>query len=243
MEADENDNSDKSNREKITTGPSGLNMIFKSTLVHISVTTPLGKGFKCNTLFVGTDSRSYILLKLPTIGPEMLEQFFQEGFKIVVKAISEQGEGSIIIFRATIKHIWLQPIPILVLNMPSTMKLHQLRREPRFEVEMEANIQIKEQKIKVNLRDLSNNGCNFVLDNLDTSFSKDEYVVIEVVGRNTAEVVSVLNGSICNSYQKSGQTFYGVVFDAKSRESITSLLAKLIFDGSKMCFPAYDLEK
>ncbi|MGF1764221.1 flagellar brake domain-containing protein, partial [Aliivibrio kagoshimensis] len=196
MEASESIDVDKVNREKITTGPSGLNMIFKSTLVHISITTPLGERLKCNTLFIGSDSQSYLLLKFPAISLESQEHFLQEGFKLTVKAISGQGEGSIILFRTLIQHVILQPIPILIVAMPSTMKLHQLRREPRFEVDMKGIIHIDDREVQVKLRDLSNNGCSFMVEDSENNLHKDKYIILDVISRHSTKVVSVLNGNI-----------------------------------------------
>ncbi|MGF1765033.1 PilZ domain-containing protein [Aliivibrio kagoshimensis] len=228
----------KYDRERITLGPLGLSMIFKSSLVHVSVTTPLGKKLKCNTFFIGSDSLSYLLLKLPTISKEMVEEFFQEGFTLTVKAISDQGEGSIIIFRSQITEILQRPAALMVLAMPKTMRLHQLRNEPRFEVAMNALVSKDDAHVNVELRDLSNSGCNFAIDSSDSTFEKQDIVQIKVMRKNSDEVVSVLGGDICNSFTKGGVTSYGVRFNEASSEEINTLLARLIFDGSKMCFPS-----
>lgn len=223
------------NREMLTNGSDGLSMIYKSCVASISVTTPLGEQLQYRSQFVGSDSLSYLLLKLPSIGATSIKRHFQQGFYLSVKAIADRGEGTIVCFRTKIRNVILNPIALLVLDIPTTMKLHQLRCEPRFEVSMRANVIFDQDSFQVELLDLSNSGCCFVISTHDCKLKKDDPLVIEVMNSDS-EVVTSIKGKICNSRRVKEANSFGVLCDPQCKEQMEGLLARIVFGGSKMCF-------
>ncbi|MFA0125770.1 flagellar brake domain-containing protein, partial [Vibrio sp. 10N.261.48.A2] len=81
-----------------------------------------------------------ILVEVPEVSSDDLRFFFQEGFWMTARAYSLRGEGALIHFRCQIHHNIGEPFPILVLSTPSTMQVTQLRKETRYEVNLDSRI-------------------------------------------------------------------------------------------------------
>jgi c-di-GMP-binding flagellar brake protein YcgR len=201
----------------------------------MSVATPVGQTFRCKTAFIGTHSDSIILAELPKVSDDDLNFYFQEGFWITVRAISPRGEGAIIHFRSQIQHILKEPVPIVMLSVPQTMQVSQLRKEPRFDVNLDAKACVDNRKLDCEIRDLSKSGCRFITPPLSRSFQVGDEIAL-VVQLKTAKQIQFepLFGTICNLQRSMHYAKYGVQFNEPGKGNAKQLLAHLKFDGTKL---------
>ncbi|MCG7584316.1 PilZ domain-containing protein [Photobacterium sp. OFAV2-7] len=218
-------------QKKVISSLSGLNMLCHSCLVSITVITPLGEQLHNSTKYVGADSSNYILLKLPSYDSHTLANYFQVGFDLNVKVVARRGEGVIVCFRTKIKNIILQPIALLVIDIPKTMILYQLRSEPRYDVDISAEIIGKSKRIHVKIIDISISGCCFVADIHASKLEGDELLEIKVMDTNFNNITG-LTGKISNFREENKTISYGMMFDSQSKVQIKELLSQLISDDS-----------
>ncbi len=76
-----------------------------------------------------------------------------------IRPISPRGEGALIHFRSQLMHILQEPIPMAFLSIPNTIQVSQLRKEPRFELNLAGKVLFDEHRGDCELRDLSRSGC------------------------------------------------------------------------------------
>ncbi len=212
-----------------------LALVEHSSELSLSITTPVGTKLQCKASFIGTHGQSLILIEVPEVSDDDLAYFFQEGFWVKVKAISPRGQGGVIHFRSQIVHNILEPIAMVGLSVPSTMELTQLRKEPRYDVNLIGITFAGKQKGACEIRDLSKGGCRFITPPLSQSFHLGDSLSIEVKGKNQ-QVLHKLVGKICNLQRSTHYAHYGLEFDEIGIESTKALLAKLKFNGTKLAF-------
>ncbi|EGA72085.1 hypothetical protein VISI1226_04754 [Vibrio sinaloensis DSM 21326] len=201
----------------------------------MSITTPVGRTFRCKTAFIGTHSDSIILAELPKISDDDLAFYFQEGFWATVRAISPRGEGAIIHFRTQLQHIVKEPLPIVMLSIPKDMQVSQLRKEPRFDVNLNAKATTETRKLDCEIRDLSKSGCRFIAPPLSRPFQVGEEVALVVQIHNGKQIqFEPLFGTICNLQRSMHYARYGVQFNDMGKNNAKILLANLKFDGTKL---------
>jgi len=132
-----------------------LAMVEHSSELKLNITTPVGTKFICRTPFIGTHSDRYLSAEIPNISSEDMDFYFQEGFWINIRALSTRGEGAMIHFRSQLLHVIQEPIPFVMLSIPNTMQVTQLRKEPRYEVNLPGKVLAEEHKANCEVRDLS----------------------------------------------------------------------------------------
>ncbi|MDV7104813.1 flagellar brake protein [Vibrio sp. TH_r3] len=230
-----------------------IDMVSHGSELTVNLTTPVGIKYMGKTNFVGTHSNNLILMEVPNISEEDQNYFFQEGFWMNVRAISQKGEGALIYFRAQIMHILKEPIPLVMISIPSMMKIHQLRKEPRYDVSLKACVEIAnsdnftntsdaatstkagQNKIECEVRDLSKGGCRFITSPLAKKFDVGEEVVINIMTSANSKVKLLpLHGKICNLQSSMHFAKYGLRFDSTGKAHVKSLLSLLKFDGVKL---------
>lgn len=216
-----------------------LGMIEHNSDTTINISTPVGINYKGITPFIGTYGSNFILLAAPDISDEDYEYFFQEGFWVNVKAISPRGEGALIYFRSQIMHIVNEPVRMIMISIPSTMKVLQLRKEPRYDVSLAAVVAYNGQRLECEVRDLSKGGCRIVTSPLIRTFQIEEKVQIAIVERTRSKLdLPILSGTICNMQRSHHYARYGMMFDEKGKKNVQKLLSHLKFDGSKLALKA-----
>ncbi|WP_354623334.1 flagellar brake protein [Psychromonas sp. MME2] len=94
----------------------GIDMISHGSEFTINIMTPVGMKLMSKTKFIGYHSNNLILLEVPNISEDKKNAFFQEGFLMNVRAISQKGEGGIIQFRSQIMHILSGVIPMIIIS-------------------------------------------------------------------------------------------------------------------------------
>ncbi|MGF1758742.1 flagellar brake protein [Photobacterium sagamiensis] len=227
-------------REQTVQGNRGIEMINHGSLVTISVKTPLGRLFRCETKFIGSDGTEHLVLTLPKLTPHDLDDYFCEGFWITVKAISDRGEGAIVNFKSQVAYVINKPVGLLLLKIPHTMSLMQLRSEPRYEVKLQGHIPIVNRNLLVDFKDLSAKGCCFQFGVNGPTFDADDVISITVKNPSSTQHYQ-LTGTV-RSMQKNGALKNcGVMFDGQGQQGAKQLLAQLIFDGSSLSFKQMQL--
>ncbi|OAN17921.1 hypothetical protein A3K86_03110 [Photobacterium jeanii] len=222
-------------REKIIPGYQGVALIHNGSNITLSVKTPLGRICRYETKFVGGDGHQYLLVELPNISHREMEMSFQEGFNVAIRAISDRGEGAVIKLSSMIDHIITKPIGFIVIDIPHSVTLTQLRSEPRYETRLQGKAIISERQFLIDLNDLSHKGCGFSYSLRYSEIELNEQLVI-LIQNPILNTQLRLSGKV-KSIQKSG-AFYkcGVMFDEQGCVSVKQLLSQLIFDGATLTF-------
>ncbi|WP_282175590.1 flagellar brake protein [Vibrio nereis] len=203
----------------------------------MGITTPVGMTFRCKTAFIGTHSDSIILAELPKVSDNDLNFYFQEGFWSTVRAISPRGEGAVIQFRSQLQYIVKEPIPMVMLSIPKTMQVSQLRKEPRFDVNLNAKVAMNETKLDCEIRDLSKSGCRFITAPLSRPFQVGDKVALIVqikTGLGKQVTFDPLFGKVCNLQRSNQYSKYGVQFNEPGKNNAKTLLSHLKFNGTKL---------
>lgn len=210
-----------------------LAMVEHGGELTIGITTPVGTTFRCKTAFIGTHSDSIILAELPRVSDDDLEFFFQEGFWATVRAISPRGEGAVVHFRSQLQHIFRAPIPMVSLSIPQTMQVTQLRKEPRFDVNLEARVVASSHKLDCEIRDLSKSGCRFITAPLSKPFQVGDEIALHVKNGRTNHF-DPLFGKVCNLQRSMHYARYGISFNTHGKNNAKTLLGHLKFNGTKL---------
>ncbi|MEL7291420.1 MAG: PilZ domain-containing protein [Pseudomonadota bacterium] len=212
-----------------------LAMVEHGGELTIGISTPVGTTFRTKTSFIGTHSNNVVLAELPKISDDDLEYFFQEGFWATVRAISPRGEGAVIHFRGQLQHVLTSPLPIVALSVPQTMQVTQLRKEPRFDVNLSAKVVAESHRLDCEIRDLSKGGCRFITAPLSRPFQVGEEIALQVK-LNTLKGTQFepLFGKICNLQRSMHYARYGVAFTDGGKNNAKVLLGHLKFNGTKL---------
>ncbi|UGA57653.1 PilZ domain-containing protein [Vibrio sp. VB16] len=212
-----------------------IDMVDHGSELTINLTTPVGIKYMGKTKFVGTHSDNFILMEIPSISEEDQDYFFQEGFWMNIRAISQKGEGALIYFRTQIMHILKEPIPIILVSIPGMMKINQLRKEPRYDVALRAHAEVGQTKIECEVRDLSKGGCRFITSPIGKKYDVGEEVMINISTPPNSKVKLLpLYGTICNLQSSMHYAKYGLKFNETGTTHVKSLLGLLKFDGVKL---------
>ncbi|GLO62946.1 cyclic di-GMP binding protein [Vibrio sp. MACH09] len=212
-----------------------IDMVSHGSELTINLTTPVGIRYLGKTKFIGTHSDNFMLLEVPELSDDDFAFFFQEGFWMNVRAISQKGEGALIHFRSQIMHILLEPVPIIMISIPGMMKINQLRKEPRYDVNLKAHAVTESLRLECEIRDLSKGGCRFITSPLAKHFDVGDYITVNIPTPNGSKVqLSPLSGTICNLQSSMHYAKYGLKFDEEGLKNVQGILSHLKFDGVKL---------
>lgn len=212
-----------------------LSMLVHGGELTVIINTPVGRAFSCKTLFIGAHSHNLILAELPNLSLEDTGFFFQSGFWATIRAISPRGEGALVSFKTQLEYVLHSPIPIVAFNIPNTMQINQLRREPRYNLDLPASVKYQGVKMECQMRDLSMHGCRFVTPPLSKAFQVGEEIIVcihEALARK--HQFQSMSGKIRNSQSSIHYASYGIEFDEEGVEGSKLLLSKLKFSGNKL---------
>ena len=222
-------------REQSKPSLPGLMEITHGSEVTLSVKTPVGRLYQVSSVFIGTNGKDQLFLELPKVNKVERDQFFQLGYRMTIKAVSEKGEGALVNVRTKISHIITEPVPLLVVAIPPQIDVVQLRKEPRYDVNLEGRIVLPSRTLKVVLKDLSTSGCSFYIDANGPVIEINNLVSVEVVHPRTEETYP-LTGKVCNYQQLGVNKQLGIEFDTQGQQAVRELMNKLMFDGAKLSF-------
>jgi c-di-GMP-binding flagellar brake protein YcgR len=212
-----------------------IEMVSHGSEFIIDLVTPIGTRYVGKTKFIGRHSDNFLLLELPDITEGELDYFFQEGFRMEVKAISTRGEGALISFRSQVINVMLAPIGMLMISLPSMMKITQLREDTRYDVNLRAQLFTEYLKLECQLRDLSKGGCRFTTSPLAKAVQIGQRVSIRIIAPKKSIMNSLpLSGEVCNLQCSTHYAKYGVKFDETSRIHAKTLFKQMKFDVNKL---------
>ncbi|MDW2210703.1 PilZ domain-containing protein, partial [Vibrio sp. 2025] len=124
--------------------------------------------------------------------------------------------------------------PILVLSLPNTMQVFQLRKEVRYEVNLKARVRLDEYRSECEIRDLSRSGCRFVTSPMSRPLQVGDRITLDLTMPSDGRMLAPLNGRICNLQKSTHYARYGMEFDEVGKTNAKSLLSHLKFDGTKL---------
>ena len=221
--------------ESIINSSDAIDMVNHSSEFIIDLVTPIGTRYIGKTKFIGRHSDNFLLLELPQLPNDDLDYFFQEGFKMDIKAVSTKGEGAVIRFSCQVMNVMLKPIPMLMVSLPSIMKITQLREDPRYDVNLRAQMFTEYLKLECQLRDLSKGGCRFTTSPLAKPVEIGQRVSIRIITPKKSIMHALpLSGVVCNLQCSMHYTKYGVKFDEESRIHAKTLFRQMKFDVNKL---------
>ncbi|MDF2152658.1 flagellar brake protein [Vibrio sp. CAU 1672] len=210
-------------------------MVEHGSEVTLNVTTPVGTKYITTSTFVGCHSNNTALIEIPNISDEDLRFYFQEGFWLSVKAYSHRGEGAVIPFRAQLQHRLGAPYPLLILALPNTMQVFQLRKETRYEVNLDARLHLSDYRTECEIRDLSRGGCRIITSPMSRPLQPQDKVSLDVViNQRGGPMLLALKGRICNIQKSVHHARYGIEFDDFGKANAKTLLGHLKFDGTRL---------
>ncbi|MCQ1059855.1 flagellar brake protein [Photobacterium sp. DNB23_23_1] len=213
----------------------GLMEVSHGSEITLSVKTPVGQLYQVSSVFIGTNGKDKLFIELPKVTKIEREQFFQLGYRVTIKAVSEKGEGALVNVRTKLSHIITDPVPLLVVDIPPQINVVQLRKEPRYNVSLEGKIVLPNRVVHVVLKDLSSSGCSFYLEANGPTIEINSHLAIEIVHPST-ELMYPLSGKVCNHQLMGGNKQLGIEFDDLGQQAVRELMSKLIFDGAKLSF-------
>ncbi|WP_038173503.1 MULTISPECIES: flagellar brake protein [Vibrio] len=230
-----NDQQQSERSVSVLNSTDALAMVEHGGELTIGISTPVGTTFRCKTSFIGTHSQNVVLAELPKISEDDLEFFFQEGFWATIRAISPRGEGAVIHFRSQLQHVLRAPIAMVALSVPQTMQVTQLRKEPRFDINLSAKVTAESHRLECEIRDLSKGGCRFITAPLSRPFQVGEEIALQVQ-LNTLKGTQFepLFGKVCNLQRSMHYARYGVAFTDLGKNNAKVLLGHLKFNGTKL---------
>lgn len=235
---EENSNLTKLQRKKVLStlnSTDALALIEHGSDLTLSMQTPVGTKFVCHTNLVGIHSHNYIVTHMPLASTQDLEYYFQVGFWSNIRAISPRGEGAIVVFRSQLLHLIKDPVPMALFSIPTSMQVTQLRKEPRFEVNLLGKALMDSSKIDCEIRDISRNGCRFVTSPLCKPYQIDDFVSLRLHIANEENLdLGDLEGRVCNIQRSTHYARYGLEFTETGRVNAGNLLNKLKFTGTKL---------
>ncbi|PSU34658.1 flagellar brake protein [Photobacterium lutimaris] len=213
----------------------GLMEISHGSEITLSVKTPVGRLYQVSSVFIGTNGKDKLFIELPKVTKSEREQFFQLGYRVTIKAVSEKGEGALVNVRTALSHVITDPVPLLVVDIPPQIDVVQLRKEPRYNVNLEGKIKLPNRVLNVVMKDLSVSGCSFCVEANGPIIEINSVLAIEVV-HPRAKAIYPLSGKVCNHQQIGGNKQFGIEFDDLGQQAVRELMSKLIFDGAKLSF-------
>lgn len=225
------------NRTRELSKPSlpGLMEISHGSEITLSVKTPVGRLYQVSSVFIGTNGKDKLFIELPKVTKIERDQFFQLGYRMTIKAVSEKGEGALVNVRTKISCIITDPVPLLVVDIPPQIEVVQLRKEPRYNVNIEGKIVLPSRTLNVMLKDLSPSGCSFYIEANGPTIEINSELAIEVM-HPRSEVIYLLSGKVCNHQPMGVNKQLGIEFDEAGQHAVRELMSKLIFDGAKLSF-------
>ncbi|WGV97933.1 flagellar brake protein [Vibrio sp. YMD68] len=213
-----------------------LAMIEHGSEMTITVTTPIGRKFRCTTQFIGTHPDNLILIEIPSVSKDELAFFFQTGFLLNVRGISPRGEGAQIHFKSQIQHVIEDPLAMIAISIPNGMQVTQLRKEARYEINLMGAVVQGDSKTQCEIRDLSKSGCRFFTPPLGRTFQVGDTIAIDLHHTIDQPKCPPLIGKICNLQRSAHYSRYGLQFDDVGQANVKVLLSRLKFNGTKLAF-------
>ncbi|WP_077646860.1 flagellar brake protein [Salinivibrio sp. IB643] len=222
-------------REDTVIGLRAVAFMKHGTTTQVQIKTPVGQTYRSDCTFIGFDGEKRLFFSLPTENLNQVNQFFIEGYRLAVDAVSDEGEGAKVRFASKISTVLKAPVNLVVVELPQQAKLIQQRKDNRYELNVKGEVPLGNRRLSVNLTDISAGGCGFSFDAIAPVFEKHHQIAIQIQAPDSDDCF-VLSGQVENRQQKWGMQRYGVSFDRGGLKHCEALIKRLVYDGSHYIF-------
>lgn len=208
------------------------------SIVAFNITTPTGKVLKCRSQYVGLHSKHLIVLETPDVTPQEYNVFFQRGFSIKACAINSQGEGARIYFKSKIEYVVeTGDISLCVITLPRAVQvIPGMRSEARLELQLDGILEPETKKYLCEVRDISNSGCQIVLDKTISGFKVGNVISLLIQDMENNGESTTVHGVIRNTKTTANFRKFGVQFDTECVGKIDALVERLSYCHSTQRF-------
>jgi len=207
--------------------PSARNLAFlkAGAPITIDISTPAGQKRKFNTYFIGYLPKKYVLIEFPEASKlGNFSQYIGQGTVITVRGLIEGRDGAAVAFISCVRQTLQIPSRIMVLDIPNTVTLQQLRSSVRIDTQLEAKVKIDEVYWKTTMTNLSVDGGQLDIINGEKLVLAENKVIEIVVERSAGESNIKINATVCNIKQQVDGISFGVKFNKVAKAQVIELL-------------------
>jgi hypothetical protein len=209
------------------TKPSARNLAFlkAGAPITIDISTPAGQKRKFNTFFIGYLPKKYVLIEFPDATKlGSFSQYIGQGTVITVRGLIEGRDGAAVAFISSVRQTLQIPSRIMVLDIPNTVTLQQLRSSVRIDTHISANVKIDDVYWKTTMKNISLSGGQLDIINGEKLVLAEDKIVDIVVETNEGGSKIKLNATVCNIKQQVDGLSFGVKFNKVSKQQVIELL-------------------
>lgn len=209
------------------TKPSARNLAFlkAGAPITIDISTPAGQKRKFNTFFIGYLPKKYVLIEFPDATKlGNFSQYIGQGTVITVRGLIEGRDGAAVAFISSVRQTLQIPSRIMVLDIPNTVKLQQLRSSVRIDTHISAKVKIDDVYWQTTMKNISLNGGQLDIINGEKLVLAEDKIVDIVVETSEGENKLKLNATVCNIKQQVDGLSFGVKFNKVSKQQVIELL-------------------
>ena len=193
--------------------------------ITIDIATPAGQKRKFNTYFIGYLPKKYVLVEYPDSSRlGAFSQYIGQGTVITVRGLIEGRDGAAVAFISTVRQTLQIPSRIMVLDIPNTVTLQQLRSSIRIDTKIAAKVKIDDVYWQTTMTNLSVNGGQLDIINNEKLVLSENKVIEIVTETSEGENNIKLNATICNIKQQVDGVSFGVKFNQVSKQQVIELL-------------------
>ncbi|PKH85374.1 PilZ domain-containing protein [Colwellia sp. Bg11-28] len=209
------------------TKPSARNLSYlkAGAPIIIDISTPAGQKRKFNTYFIGYLPKKYVLIEYPDSSKlGAFSQYIGQGTVITVRGLIEGRDGAAVAFISTIRQTLQIPSRIMVLDIPNTVTLQQLRSSVRIDTQIVAKVKIDDVYWQTTMTNLSVNGGQLDIINGEKLVLAEDKVIEVLVETSEGEDNIKLDATVCNFKKQVDGVSFGVKFNQVNKQQVIELL-------------------
>ena len=209
------------------TKPSARNLSYlkAGAPIIIDISTPAGQKRKFNTYFIGYLPKKYVLIEYPDSSKlGAFSQYIGQGTVITVRGLIEGRYGAAVAFISSIRQTLQIPSRIMVLDIPNTVTLQQLRSSVRIDTQIVAKVKIDDVYWQTTMTNLSVNGGQLDIINGEKLVLAEDKIIEVLVETSEGEDNIKLDATVCNFKQQVDGVSFGVKFNQVNKQQVIELL-------------------
>ena len=219
------------NTPSLLSAEKGLHLLPINATVVLDVVRSADLKEKYKTIYIGMQPNHALLFQLPANAAVKHSILLKEGNIATVRAVSTKGEGAILAFKTTIIRVYSPPFPMIAVTIPKKIQLKLIRNEPRFNVNLPAQLELDGVNIAGSVADISCNGCCFYSDAMEQDLLYKQVTILLKDSATSRQYK--LNGEVKNIKKIKTTDHLGISFDEESQTTIQQLLQEFILQGSR----------
>ena len=207
--------------------PSARNLAYlkAGAPITIDICTPAGQKRKFHTFYIGYLPKKYVLIEYPDATKlGAFSQYISQGTVITVRGLIEGRDGAAVAFISSVRQTLQIPSRIMVLDIPNTVTLQQLRSSVRIDTHIYAKVKIDDVYWQTTMTNLSVDGGQLDIINGEQLVLAEDKVIDIVVETGEGANNIKLNATICNIKQQIDGLSFGVKFNKVSKQQVIELL-------------------